>query len=180
MRLFLSVDVPEPDLAPHRGSDHAPGHLTVLFLGEVDERKVDELSRGFTAALGGVPSFEVQLRGVGVFPNERSPRILWVGVDEGAEALGRLHDRLADAARAAGLTVESRPFVPHLTVRRLRGPREISDARDLLVGHRDERFGRGEVTAVDLKSSRLEPGGAVHETLASFPLLRGGRPPRGP
>jgi 2'-5' RNA ligase len=137
MRLFLAID---PDARARdalgglrtaaeramgeaalawRWTGQANVHLTLHFLGEVDEARVPPL----VAALGGSlrePPFDATLGRLGVFPPSGPPRTLWVSVAGAAEALGRVHRELAARLEGAGGELDARPFTPHLTLARVR------------------------------------------------------------
>jgi RNA 2',3'-cyclic 3'-phosphodiesterase len=171
MRLFVAAAVPPIALEGARlGGPESPAHLTVLFLGEVAEARVREIADRFVAVVRVEPPFPLELAGVGMFPDATRPRVVWVGVGAGASELGVLHDRLVRAARELQLPVDDRPFVPHLTLRRIRGPREAELARQWTTELGAKTFGRTEVTELELKESLLGNGPVVHRTIVRLPL----------
>ena len=171
MRLFVSVDVPPVEIEGFRlGAPEAPAHLTVLFLGEVPDAQAGPIQERCTSAVRGRSPFDLELRGIGVFPGPERPRVVWVGVGDGATELSTLHADLAGACRALQVPVEARPFVPHLTLRRIHGPRDAEVARRWLGEFGGTRFGRGRVTELALKQSLLGSGPVVHRVLSRFPL----------
>ncbi|HXQ93821.1 MAG TPA: RNA 2',3'-cyclic phosphodiesterase [Thermoplasmata archaeon] len=171
MRLFVAVGVPEISLEGVRiGGPEAPPHLTVLFLGEVDAARAAALPERFASAVRGRPPFPLELTGVGVFPNEAHPRVVWVGVGAGARELRELHDALVGACRELALSVDDRPLVPHLTVRRVRGPRDAELARRWVAEFGARAFGRTEVSELLLRESLLGARPVVHRTIARLPL----------
>src|SRR5262245_27980541 len=95
-------------------------HLTLRFFGEVAPERAESLGAKLAEALAGLPAFELELRGGGVFPDRGRPRVLWVGVAHPPQALFDLVSRAEACARALGFTQEDRPFSPHLTVARFR------------------------------------------------------------
>lgn len=126
-RLFVGLEIPEHvrlRLSLLRGP--LPGakwiepedmHITLRFAGDIDNRQADELV-GFLDGVDANP-FEVTIREVGAFGG-REPRVIWVGVEGGAE-LDQLQRAVERACRAAGLEPEGRSFKPHVTLARLRG-----------------------------------------------------------
>jgi len=171
VRLFVSVGVPPIALEGARlGGPEAPAHLTVLFLGEVDPARAQAFAERGAAAVRAQAPFRLALAGVGTFPNPAHPRVVWIGVTEGAAELATLHDRLAEVARALALPVEDRPFVPHLTLRRVRGPRDAELARRWVDEHGRREFGAITVSELELKESLLGAGPVVHRTVARLPL----------
>ncbi|MCI4360662.1 MAG: RNA 2',3'-cyclic phosphodiesterase [Thermoplasmata archaeon] len=171
MRLFLGVGVPEISLEGVRiGSPEAPAHLTAVFLGEVAAERVPAMTHRFAAALAPLPAFALELAGIGVFPSAARPRVIWIGVRTGATELAEIHRAIVGACHELAWAVEDRPFVPHLTLRRVRGPKDTQRARRWLEEYPTKEFGRARVAEVELKESFLGGGPVVHRTIARFPL----------
>lgn len=186
MRLFVAV-VPPPDvveaLAAAVGSRDESlrwvppeqWHLTLVFCGDVEERRVAELSERLGRAAARTSPFALQLAGAGTFPKQSArARVLWAGLEGDLTSLSRLAERCTAAARRTGIDVEDRPFRPHLTLARAR--RDPVDARDA-VSRLSSYDGRPwTVSSIRLVHSTL--GASVrHETLAE-PVLSGRQGPR--
>ncbi len=187
MRLFVALNLRSDQkaalaevLAPLRGSalpvrwvDPASVHLTLKFLGEVAEPALEEMGAAVARAARVVPPFTAAAHGLGGFPDLRRPRVLWLGLDAGAE-LQALQAAVEAELGPLGYPPENRPFSPHLTVGRARQGARAADFATLadLVG----RF-RFEATldarTVDLMRSRLSPRGARYERLLAAPLGEG-------
>jgi RNA 2',3'-cyclic 3'-phosphodiesterase len=138
-------------------------HLTLKFLDNVAE---DDLSR-VTRALGPLrerhEAFEVSTSGFGAFPSERRARILWAGVEEGAESLGAVAQTVEDLLEPAGFGREERPYVPHLTLGRARGRQaKLEDA------HVSPPALRFTVSGVELVESAPGAGGVTYSVLETF------------
>ncbi|RLG38576.1 RNA 2',3'-cyclic phosphodiesterase [Candidatus Alkanophaga liquidiphilum] len=146
-------------------------HLTLKFLGEVPEGRVNALKR----ALDGVraASFELRLRGVGVFPNTRRIRVIWVGVEDSA-ALNTLHAEIE--AKLEKLGFKREPLSPHVTLFRVKsisgGEKEL--ALKKLEELSDKDFGGMHVSEVKLKKSTLTPKGPIYEDVHVKTLGREG------
>jgi 2'-5' RNA ligase len=159
MRLFLAVD-PSPPAKERLGSlltdlrhelaDVADAlrwtpsgnvHLTLHFLGEVDESRAQTL-RDLLGSTIARPPFTASVGVLGTFPVGRPPATLWVALDAGRESLVDLHRETASRVRAAGLPVESRQFSPHLTLARVR------DGARHRVRRLTERLARVRVPAI--------------------------------
>lgn len=142
-------------------------HLTLRFLGALPD--AEALARALSAATAAVPACErVRLAGAGAFPSPRRASVLWVGVAEGTEALGRVAEAVEAACAAAGLAPEERPFHAHLTIARVNGSRDL---RPLVAALGDEPVGPPfAVREVVLMASDTRPEGAVHSEVARFPL----------
>jgi 2'-5' RNA ligase len=168
MRSFVAIEVPDP----HRPTvpDAPPAHLTLKFLGEVDRAIAEPLATAVATAVAPLAPFPLELRGVGAFPERERPRVAWVGVGEGREAVRDLARRVDRAATSVGLPMEDRPFVPHTTWMRIRGPRDIAVAERWLAGGDDRTFGRTTVREVVLFESELRREGVVHHPLHRCPL----------
>ena len=150
-------------------------HVTLKFLGNVEAARVPELSEALTGAGEGVAPFRLALRGLGAFPDEGAPRVLWAGVAGNTDALGALARRVDDACAALGFPRERRAFSPHLTIARLReGASDVDRRRaaDALAAIGLEDAGSFEVDAFHLIKSTLTPSGAVYDTLHSVPIRR--------
>jgi 2'-5' RNA ligase len=141
-------------------------HLTLRFLGDVSREALARMEPALGRAAADCPAAEAKVAGLGMFPERGSPRVLWLGIDLPAAALD-LQTACETAAVAAGLPRESRPFKPHLTLARWRGParRPLLPAADL---------GPTRLARLILFRSELKPPGAVHTALAEFAL--GSRP----
>ncbi len=96
-------------------------HLTVRFLGATPDERQPELSAALAATTRDVAPFRVVLTGGGAFPNPVRPRVLWIGIGEGADQLANLARRLDEELRPLGWPPEGRPFEPHLTLARTDG-----------------------------------------------------------
>ncbi|MFI5316728.1 MAG: RNA 2',3'-cyclic phosphodiesterase [Myxococcota bacterium] len=143
-------------------------HLTLKFLGEIAEDRVDALVERASAKLASVPPFEIALAGFGAFPSARDARVLWLGVARGSSALAKLARKLDSAARIAGAERERRPFSAHLTLGRLREPARVEIER--LAPPTSVTWTVAEVV---LYESRLAPDGARYVPLAHLALGAG-------
>jgi 2'-5' RNA ligase len=120
VRAFLAVEVP-PDERPRDGmSTEAPQHLTLRFLGDVEDPAVESLTRSLGPAVASHRAFELVLEGVGAFPSRDRPRVVWRGVGHGREEVAALARTVRDAVVRAGLPDDPVPFVPHVTLFRVR------------------------------------------------------------
>lgn len=148
-------------------------HLTLKFLGDIEETRVAAIGSALREALSGTEGFVATARGLGVFPDAGRPRVLWIGL--AAPALTALARGVDQALAPFGVEPSTTPFRPHVTVGRWRrpAPRELR-LRQALARWRDHEFGRFRVDEVTLFRSTLRPGGAIHSPLGRFPLKPGG------
>ena len=142
-------------------------HLTLKFLGDVDEGALPDVVAAVRRAARGVPAFAFRTGSPGAFPSPRRPRVLWLGVDPCGELL-ELQRRLEGELERLGFPRERRRFHPHVTLGRLRDARAGS-VETLLAGVAApvETVAVHEVLVM---KSTLAPGGAVHEVIEVVPL----------
>jgi RNA 2',3'-cyclic 3'-phosphodiesterase len=187
-RLFVAVTVPEEvkdqivvardelrgKLSPTAASWTRPAnmHLTLRFLGGVEQSGIESLKTSLAQALSGFGPIPLICERLGCFPDLRYPRVVWAWVYDVAERLTRLHQRVADAT--AGFTrepAESR-FVGHITLARLRQSKRpqaeiIASFVNVAVGR---KFGAWTASQVELIRSEVLPGGSRYTTLAGIHL----------
>src|SRR5436190_4860604 len=141
-------------------------HITLKFIGEVPEKRVDDID----AALAGLTwkPFTVTVRGVGFFPGTRSPRVFWAGME--APTMQRLAEQLDRRMENFGFEKEKRAFRPHITLARARDTRIKSSLVTAAAQYEEHDFGSFAVDRVFLFKSTLKPSGAVHEKLKEYLL----------
>jgi RNA 2',3'-cyclic 3'-phosphodiesterase len=171
VRAFIAIEVPPvPGLVPPAVPGGAVAHLTLRFLGEVDAPTLDTVQRELSRELSDTPSFRFSLEGVDAFPSRERPRVVFLGVTAGRGELIDLARRISAAVARVGLPPDDRPFVPHVTVWRVRSPAHAARARALLAPADPGAPVIGEAREVLLVRSELTRQGAVHTPLARFPL----------
>ncbi len=148
-------------------ADHL--HATLKFLGDTEEGLVPEIVSAMREASAGIRPLTLAVRGTGGFPDLSRPRVLWVGI-EGADPLARMARSLDEHLQALGFGAETRPWSPHVTLGRVRGPRGIDRVRALLQAHQDDTFAEVRVEEIRLKRSVLHPQGPEYTTVASVRL----------
>lgn len=148
-------------------------HLTLKFLGNIGAERVPKIAEAMAGACLGIPAFRLELNGLGVFPNLRSPRVVWVGLIGEVEKLLQLQARVEQAFNPLGFPAEDRSFTPHLTLGRLReGTLREERLRfgELVASTPAETMPSFDVDAVSLMRSQLAPSGAVYSRLESASL----------
>lgn len=148
-------------------------HVTLKFLGDLDEQHVEPVAEAVRTVAGATSVFEVPVHGLGVFPDLRAPRVLWVGLHEpGAQTLTACAAALDAALEPLGIEGERRPFSGHLTLARIKdGGRDVGRAlRDSGLLASSQAAGTLRVDAIALMRSELRPGGSVYTRLATAPL----------
>jgi RNA 2',3'-cyclic 3'-phosphodiesterase len=169
-RLFIAIDIPNPlartlgDLDPNlRGVRWLPPeqvHLTLSFLGDVPEDAEARLRENLKAIR--FSAFFLPLTGIGAFPGKGRPNVIWIGVGPGHPHLFQLHKRVQDAALAAGLEPDLRPWHPHITLARCREKISRESVSPFLKANVDLDAGMFRVESFALYSSELKPEGSVH------------------
>ena len=144
-------------------------HVTLRFLGAVDEATLGRARESLAEAAAEVAPFRLAVGGFGGFPSADTPRVLWVGIAEGGEALIALHARLERALAGRGIPHDARAFHPHVTLGRARAPRGATGLGDLLTGA-GAALGETRVEAVHLMRSDLHPAGSRYGVLAQETL----------
>jgi RNA 2',3'-cyclic 3'-phosphodiesterase len=188
MRLFVALDFPDvvrnslrefiarlkPACSGAKWVGPEAMHVTLKFIGEVSEEKLEPIRTALATVHSSAP-VEMQFRGLGFFPNERRPRVLWCGV-EASPNLAELAAAIDHALVPVGITAESRDFVPHLTLARFKV--DFAPRKDLetLVRAANELgsydFGRTRETDFHHIESILKPAGAEYKRLESFPIVK--------
>ena len=143
-------------------------HLTLKFLGNVTQQKLAQVAAALNAVAQETSPFYLELDGLGVFPNIRHPRILWVGLAGDISQLLILHKNIDHALSRLGFSSENRPFSPHLTLCRIREdlPTAVCAAiSNSLSTIRAEDKARFQVVELTLFKSELTPGGPIYTRL---------------
>lgn len=185
-RIFLALELPDtvknalrrridrlarimPDV---RWVDPAGLHLTLAFLGELDDARVEAANESAAAAASAHPPFSLRLAGLGTFGSARSPRVIWVGLAGEKAHLLALQAALATELEVRGFPREERPFAPHLTLARIKTRLSDTtiDALDRAVREPPGKVSWRADTIAVMRSELLRPA-ARYTALARWPLL---------
>jgi RNA 2',3'-cyclic 3'-phosphodiesterase len=186
-RLFLGVAVSndtrrrvaelQSALAPHAELKWVESqllHVTLLFLGDVDDREMVAVCKATTAAARREPPFALGVSGLGAFPNARRPKVLWGGITDGADSLLRLFADIAAPLVDAGIyRPEERGYNPHLTLGRANADEESQKLAAELATRTEWDGGRTDVEEVVVYSSEMRRSGPEYAVIARGPLLGG-------
>lgn len=143
-------------------------HLTLQFLGDVPINHLDFLKQALSQIADHSSAFDLQLSGLGSFPNAKQPRILWMGIH--APALNPFQQNVEAAMNKLGYKKEERPFSPHLTLGRAKQTNSPTDSvkiRDVLQSIQLGKIGIARVNSVHLFKSDLTPAGSEYTKLFS-------------
>jgi len=179
-RLFVAIDLPEPtrqllaDIDPHirgvRWTDLGQMHLTLGFYGDVP----DDIDLALREKLSAIEfgAFFLSIVGVGTFSAKGAPKIIWIGVGKAHPHLFQIHKRVQEAALAAGLEPELKPWHPHITIARCRDV-SAQVLRKFLQSNAEFDAGMIRVEDFHLYSSRLTPAGPFHTRELTVSCSRG-------
>lgn len=183
MRLFVSVDLAGfdteieriqdrfADASGVRRTDPESVHVTLKFLGDVDDERVPALTDALETAIdgAGVDPFTTEFGGLGAFPSEEYIRVLWIGVREGGDELTRLHEAIEERTTEMGFDPEDNEFTPHATIARMdhAGGKEHVQR---VLREDDPTIGVREIEAVELTESVLTDDGSDYTTVERFAL----------
>lgn len=147
-------------------------HLTLKFLGEINDERAVKIEASLTETVKDHCPFVIHLATIGAFPKISYPRVVWVGLDEGAQECGVLAKSVEDAMEKLGFERENRPFSPHLT---LCGVRSAKNKAQLIACMEKEKdFTSQSKVSVDkiiLFQSTLTPKGPIYTPLKEFSLI---------
>ncbi|MBX7187575.1 MAG: RNA 2',3'-cyclic phosphodiesterase [Vicinamibacteria bacterium] len=175
-RLFVAIDAGSEAASAIRGAiarvrahaaraawtDRTVPHLTLVFLGEVPDDRVEPVRIALREAARRNPPLTLRIHGVGVFGRPAHPRTLWAGVEGDREQVVALVADLRRALVAVDLPLEDRAYQPHLTLARARGDRGDPGLARCAAELRDCAFAAIQATAITLYRSELHPAGARH------------------
>jgi 2'-5' RNA ligase len=184
MRLFVAVNIPEAvrDKVAEMQSElkKAPCdvkwvdpdkfHLTLKFIGEVEDKDILSISESVACSVSGFGKFKVKVSGSGAFPRNEKPKVIWVGISEGKTELERLASNIGSGLEKLGYKKEERPFSAHLTLGRVRSFKNIAALSEKLAALENADAGSFTVESVDLMQSLLCAEGPEYIVLRNFSL----------
>jgi 2'-5' RNA ligase len=180
MRLFVAMDIPEEVRSaigalasklriacPNARWTRIEGlHVTLKFIGETPAEKTESIKTAL-AAISSRPPISINFRGLGFFPNERRPRVLWAGIEANSN-LAEFAAAVEAVLEPLGIPREGRPFSPHLTLARFDAPRSLDSLRAAIDKAGPVEFGNTTAKEFYLYQSVLKRGGAEYTRLATF------------
>ena len=185
LRCFVAIEIPEPikedirkliEIFKKHSVDikwveYKNIHLTLKFLGKTSEDLLPRIHESFHKVAISYKPLYIKICKVGVFPNRKYPRVIWVGI-ENSETLGRLQRDIENSMALLGFQREEKAFHPHLTFGRFRSQRGMGTLMNELDSYKEKDFGVIEVTNIKLMSSELKPTGAQYHCLCEIPFGR--------
>jgi len=184
MRAFVAIELIEPirealaaliaDLrrtdAPVKWVAAENIHLTLKFLGEVADESVPKAVEILRGCVAGVTPFEVEVKGVGGFPNLKRPRVIFVGALDQPPTAAELARRLNEGMAALGIVPEDRPYQNHITLGRVRETRPMAHLMKRLESLQEKSFGSMTVGQITLMKSDLRPDGPIYTAVEKVDL----------
>lgn len=145
-------------------------HVTLVFLGEVDEREIPDVCRLASDAVAEQAPFTLSVEQLGAFPNPRRPRTIWAGIAAGAQELVAIHDDLELQFADLGYRREERRYTPHITLGRMKTEGPADRLAAAIVRHAAWKAGAMAVTEICIMSSELQRDGPLYTVLGRAPL----------
>jgi len=147
-------------------------HLTLKFLGNIDESKTREISDVLSSISSNFKSFTISLSNIGAFPNLNRPRIIWVGIDKGAEYLKTISEKIETGLKKLEFEKEDREFNLHLTLGRVKTSKNLSELKKLLNETLFNSQNEIKINSLILFQSTLTPKGAIYSKLSTINLQK--------
>lgn len=146
-------------------------HLTLKFLGNIDEKQLENLKIIVSQIAAANSGFQLQTTTNGVFPQLQNPRVLWIGLLDKENVLTEVNQKLEFECEKIGVSRENRRYVPHLTIARIREPKK---SLSLAKKHLQNKFSamEFEVSEIVVYESNLQPDGSVYLPVARFELKK--------
>ncbi len=187
MRCFIAISLPEELKAKISGIQEklkAAGanvswtrpegmHLTLKFFGEIEDKRIPKIEKALDLAVDCISTFTLSVSGMGIFPDVRRPRVVWIGLKEEGNNLVRLHKGVEEELKKIGFPSEDRRFTPHITLGRVRSNKNMDKLLKLIEEEKSSELGSFNVSEVHLIKSELKPSGAVYTELYSVILSSG-------
>jgi 2'-5' RNA ligase len=143
----------------------------MIFLGYVDEDKIDDIKEKVNLVVQRFSIFQTRLNDIGVFPNWRKPRVIWIGLGGEIERLSTLREELQTGLKVLGFKPEKRPFAPHLTIGRFKGLLDRDEElKSILDRYHDLSGDLQYLNELVLFKSDLKPDGPVYTKMATWQL----------
>ncbi len=145
-------------------------HVTLKFLGWVEEERVSQVVELTEKAVRGKKAFCADLQGIGTFPAGRDPRIIWVGITEGGDNLKALAEELEKLFAQAGYGSEEREFSSHVTIGRIKERKGADKLREKMAAFNEVKLGDAPVASLQIMKSTLTPDGPRYEIIKEVEL----------
>jgi len=190
IRSFIAIELPNEirsalaELQARLQADKQPSvkwvdpygiHLTLKFLGSINTAKVSDIASAMEEAAHVIAPFSLEVKGLGVFPNFKRVRVVWVGVGGDTSQLKLLQQHIESGLVPLGFARETRPFTPHLTLARVRemaSPAEQQNFGQVIANASFESAHSFTVDNVNLMRSQLTTEGAIYSQITKINLKK--------
>lgn len=146
-------------------------HITLKFLGYIEEAHLSAVKEIIRKAIKGIRPFTIKFRGAGAFPKLERPRVVFVSAEDNSGSLSKVQSQLEEGLAELGIEKEDRPYHPHLTLGRVKSIQNIEALVKLMARYTGHDFGEEQVSRVVLMQSQLTPKGPTYTELDKFPLV---------
>lgn len=185
IRVFLAIEPPEAVrdamaliqgrlkktvLGPLSWARTSGMHLTLKFFGNIGASDIAPISSAVGEAIAGYGPMRMEIKGLGVFPDIRRPRVLWLGTNGDVDRLGTLQQALETGLEPLGFEREDRPFRAHWTLARIKSPRDTTGIAQAVETGGELHAGAFTADKLILFKSDLTPKGAIYTRLAQYAL----------
>lgn len=179
MRVFIALKIPtDPSLiGPIEELSSIGGmkvygaglHITLSFIGEIEDGRTSDIVNALTEAAEGIGPFDITLEKMGSFPGKNGPRIVWIGTYSNG-IIEALTEKLSERLKALGVEHDVKKFVPHITVGRTRDGFGSPLATDVIEKYGDTEFFKFVCDKLTVYSSELRPEGPIHRAISHVTL----------
>jgi 2'-5' RNA ligase len=184
MRTFVSIEIPDDIknsieksigelklILPHiKWVDKKNLHITLKFLGMVEDSKIGGLADSVAEVVKGFGTIKAGFAGFGMFPDQKHPRVIWVGITEGGDKLKELADKIEDKLSTEGYGEEEREFSPHLTIGRIKEKIDDEALAGFIKKNEKASFGGFAAKSISMMKSTLMRSGPVYEEVKQITL----------
>jgi len=147
-------------------------HITLKFLGYILPEQIELINSGLKEIINQYNPFLIKLSSeMGVFPNYKMPRIIWVGIKEGVDILKEISNSIETVLYKKGFPRENKVFSSHITIGRVRYIKDKNNLNNFLKNMHIKCLSQ-EVKSIELMESKLTPHGSIYSILSKFPLLK--------
>lgn len=144
-------------------------HLTLKFLGEINENKIIEIENLLKNITIGIKPFKFILEGVGVFPNRNYVKIIWIGI-KNTDIIEKLSEKINHEINTIIPDIKSQKFIPHITIGRIKSAKNKEKILDIADKYQNQKFSEIIVESIKLKKSELTPKGPIYNDIITIKL----------
>jgi len=144
-------------------------HITLKFLGDTEEAQINEIEEIMKKSIKEIDPFKIKFKNVGVFPNERYIKVIWIGIKNG-EQIQIIAEKINKVISKLGFERDKRKFSPHLTIARVKSAKNKEKILQLIQKYRDLEFADIKIESIKLKKSELTAKGPIYTTLKEVSL----------